>query len=540
MSHFDEMTCLLYLEGQLERSRALELSGHAEVCPDCRALLRALGSETRLLAKAIVEEDESLPARLVAPPARDATSWAWIVSFGLATAGAYTLWTGMIDPWRQQLSQAGFGESSLLTILFFSGAFWKGWGSMLNTMEFLAATTLGLLAFGLLRRRWRRWTTIAVVVGALAATLAVPPKAAAAEIKGHSHTYTLPAGETVKNDLIVGAKTARIDGTVDGDLIVFCQNLTVNGRVTGDVLAFTQFLRINGQVDGNIRAFVNTAALSGTVAKNVSTFSQNLTLDPKAQVGGSLIAFGEDLTLDGRVGRDLLLAGARLQLNGFTGGNVKMHGDQLTIGSTAAIRGKATFEGHHQPDVSSSAKLASPLEVKIVQRRPNYALPRFYWHQALFWAAAFILGLVMVLLVPGFFADVVRSSRRYGPALGFGALTLFATPILAIIACVTIVGLALGLSTLLVWIVALYAAQLFVGAWLGETLLGEPSGTGAVLGRLAVGLLIVKAAEAVPYLGGWVKLLVIIWGMGAMALAIYRRARPQVAQGVAAPSSATL
>src|SRR5207245_1214623 len=67
MSHFDEMTCLLYLEGQLERPRALELVAHAEGCAECRALLRALERESRLLAHALVEEDETVPARLLAP-----------------------------------------------------------------------------------------------------------------------------------------------------------------------------------------------------------------------------------------------------------------------------------------------------------------------------------------------------------------------------------------------------------------------------------------------------------------------------------------
>ncbi|PYU12386.1 MAG: hypothetical protein DMG29_14260, partial [Acidobacteria bacterium] len=108
------MTCLLYLEGQLERPRALELVAHAEGCAECRALLRALERESRLLAHALVEEDETVPARLLAPPVSDKTPWAWIVSFGLAAAGAYTLWTGVVEPWRQELSRAGFGGDSLI------------------------------------------------------------------------------------------------------------------------------------------------------------------------------------------------------------------------------------------------------------------------------------------------------------------------------------------------------------------------------------------------------------------------------------------
>ena len=40
--HLDEMSCMLYLEGQLDRARALEVSNHTQTCAACRTLLRAI------------------------------------------------------------------------------------------------------------------------------------------------------------------------------------------------------------------------------------------------------------------------------------------------------------------------------------------------------------------------------------------------------------------------------------------------------------------------------------------------------------------
>ncbi len=530
MSHFDEMTCLLYLEGQLERPRAAELAAHAEGCTECRALLRALERESRWLTRALVEEDETVPGRLLAPPARDATPWAWVISFGLASAGAYALWTGIIEPWRQQLSQAGFGGSNMLAILFFQGAFWKGWGDMLNAMQFLAMLTLGVVAFGLLRRTWRRWTTIVVVMGAVATALALPPGASAAETK-HVQSYSLNSGEVVKGDLFLSAARTRIDGTVEGDLVVFTQSLTVNGHVTGDVLACAQIARINGQVDGNVRGFINTMTLNGAVGKNVMAFAQTLELDPQGQVGGSLTAFVANSSLEGRVGRDLMLFTGRGQLNGFVGGNARLKGDrELTIGPNAEIRGKATFSGPSAPEVSPSAKLASPLEIKIVKRGRDYTRPRFYLGLALLWGVAFLFGVLIALLMPGFFAAVVRSSHRYGVSLGVGAITLCAGVILAVIAVLLLfIGLGGGMVVLLLFAPALYSAQVFVGTWLGEKLLGPSTGTGKVLGRLALGLLVIRVVWLVPYLGWIIWLAVHLWGVGALTLTLYKTARPQVA-----------
>jgi hypothetical protein len=39
-------------------------------------------------------------------------------------------------------------------------------------------------------------------------------------------------------------------------------------------------------------------------------------------------------------------------------------------------------------------------------------------------------------------------------------------------------------------------------------------------------------ATGIPHLGGWVRFAVWIWGMGAIALAIYRKLQPMIAPNV--------
>jgi hypothetical protein len=162
----------------------------------------------------------------------------------------------------------------------------------------------------------------------------------------------------------------------------------------------------------------------------------------------------------------------------------------------------------------------------------NYSSPRFYWHQVLLWGASFVFGLVVLLLAPGFFFDAERACGKTAQAVGFGLLFLFATPIAAIILCVTIVGLGVGISTLFLYFIAIYSAQVFVGSWLGERILGSGVGVGSGLGRLALGLLLLRAVGMLPYVGHWISFLVVAWGLGAMVLALYRYMRPQLAPAI--------
>ncbi len=528
--HFDEMTGLLYLEGQLDAGRASEVSAHLGSCALCREIVHALETEDVWLREALAVDDEFIPARLMAAPQRGAAHWGWIAAFALATGGAYTLWSGFVEPWLAQASQAGFTQGNLLTMLFFTGAFWKGWDAMRSLMEFMAVATLGTVAIWLLRKQWQRFTAIAFVMGALVlGTLARAPSAAAADVEHGNPGYTLPAGQEVKTDLIVAAERTRIDGDVDGDLIVFSDNLTVNGHVKGDILAFGAEVRVNGPVDGNVRVWCQSFTLDSAVARNAMAWTGASEFDQKSAVGGTLTMFSGSTQLDGKIAGDLLAYVGDLNIGGSLGHDATIRGRQLSVGPSAEIVGRTKYTGDRQAEVSPGAKLGSPIEFTVVKRGQNYNHPGYYWHQVMYWGASFVLGLAILLLAPVFFFDTEQMCKKVGPAVGFGALFLFATPIGAIIVCATIVGLSVGIPVLLFYGVAVYAAKIFVGAWLGEQLLGAGVGVGHALGRLALGLAILRGVRMLPYVGLLAGLLIVMWGLGAVVLALHRRISPPAA-----------
>jgi len=536
MSHFDEITGLFYLEGELDANREREVSTHLSACAECRRLLQALQRENIWLRESLAAQEEAIPARLaLAPGRRSAAPWAWLTALGMGAGGAYTLWSGLVDPWLAQASEAGFTQGNLLTMLLFSGAFWKGWDAMQSLIEFLAVATLGIFFVWLVRRHRRRFSVAGFVLtaGLGLSMLALPSSASAAEVVHGDPNYTLPAGEEIKTDLIVAAQHTRIDGDVDGDLIVWSRSITVNGHVKGDILAFGQELRVNGPVDGNVRAFSQSFTLNGSVAKNVMTWAREFDMDEKARVGGTMTLGSANVQLDGRVDGDLLAFVEDLDINGSLGHDARIRSQRLRIGPNAAIAGHTKYRGGRQPEVASGARLKSPME--ILERRrpmPSYASPRMYWHQILAWGASLLFGVLLLLLAPAFFADTENASKRFGPAIGLGLLFLFAIPIAAILACLTIVGLGVGITTILLYIVALYSAQVFIGAWLGEKLMGPGIGTGALIGRLAIGLAILRLLRLLPFAGHLITLIVVMWGLGAMVMAIHRRIRPQFAPAV--------
>ena len=532
--HFDEMTCLLYLEGQLEKERALELSAHIGACPECRKLLRALENEGRWLRESLEGGEESVPARLLEPPRRAPVPWGWLITLGFGSAGAYALWSGVVEPWQKQFSQAGFTQGNFVAMIFFSSAFWKGWGDMRNLIEVLAAISVMAIIGYLLRNSWRRWAAFGLVMGALGFSFAWPTTAAAGEGHHGEPNYTLPAGQTVNTDLFVAGQAVRIDGDVNGDLFCWGQTVTINGHVSGDVIGWAQEVKINGRVDGNVRDWSQVLSIMGSVGKNVLSFNQRLEVDPKGSVGGSVTTFGEEIELDGPVAKDVESSSETTEMNSTIGGNVSVRSDNVEVGSGADLKGQLVYRGDKAPRIDSAAKVVGPVRAEYEERTPEYKKPKTYFHRLLGWAAALAFGLMLMLISPPFFGDVVRTTDRVWSACGIGMLVLPGAVLAGIIACITVVGLAVGIATFLIYAIALYSAKVFVGAWIGEKILGEGLTTGAMFGRTALGLLIVSLLRLIPWVGGLVGFVVLVWGLGAISITAFKKIRPAVASAATA------
>ncbi len=536
--HVDEMTLLLYVERQLDRQSAQEVSLHTQTCDKCLTLLRALDRESRLLTRSLLEQDEPLPARLAEFQAKVKRSmqWIWGLVFAMAFLGVYALYSGYIEPWEQQVEQAGFSGTNLLSLLVFQGAFWKGWQSMFTLVEFVALASFAGFALFLVRKYLRRSTTLAVMFASMGLFLMAPTPASAQEVTvdmnmKHHPSLEVKKDEVLKRDLYFFGSQLRIDGTVDGDVYTFAQQVDVGGHITGDIICVARSVRISGQVDGNVRAVTNNITIRGTVDKSVTTMNEDANLESAGKVGHNFTAFAQIVTLDGKVGRDVLAMFNEATISGTIGGNFKAKGEALTIASSAQIDGQTKFEGDKPADVASAAKLASPLQYSKLEHKSRTERGVGYYIWQIVWMSAYLLfGLVLLSVLPQFSREAAANVEKIGASYGLGVLVIFAVPIAAFIACMTVVGLFVGVSAFFLWYASLYFAQVIVGTAVGQWMLGKTNETWPLIGRMAVGVVLLRVCMAIPHIGVWIKYaIVVIWGLGAISIALYRRLQPVVA-----------
>ncbi len=324
------------------------------------------------------------------------------------------------------------------------------------------------------------------------------------------------SGEVIDGDLYVGGETIIIDGTINGDLIAAGKIIRVNGPVNGNIIAIGGTVHINSEVTHAVRIIGETLNISGTIGRDLLVAGEKVSLSSTAEIGN-----------------DLLLGAGTALIDGLIKGDINSGVENLTILSTANIQGKLTYTSENEATIQSGSQIKGPITHKLPDIKERLAvgahrLPDVkerltlvgFWGRVIGFLMTLLLGIVIVLLAPRRMKAITESIRtRPWASFGWGVIILIFTPIAALIACITIIGLPLGLITLVLYGITLCLTQLFAGLFIGQLIIGssgEVVSKGALVGALALGLAILSLLRLIPYLDFVIGLATVLFGLGAI------------------------
>lgn len=522
-----EFKSAVYADGELPDNEAREIAAHLANCSSCRRLVDSLRVESRVLVHSFQEtafiefelEDETLGA-----PQGKSLTVTRFAAFVLAMSVLLRPILSILEEtelpegvdWLNPFSTSGKVNllATALTTVF--PALVDFLESILSNANWIAFTAILFLALMLLPRR----SILTNAILAVLALLTVFSSSSYALDVRRGENVTVPAGETVDDTLVVTAGNVIVDGVVTGDLIAFVQRVTIRGTVRGNVISFAQRVEVEGTVEGSVMSFAQSVQTRGRVARNLYAFAQTTSISREGRVDGNATVFAGESEFDGTVGKDA---------HAFAG-SVNVTGEAHIGGNLAARVNKA--ENVH---IQSGAAIGGKTSIQESQARPNrYSTVSFYVWQTIWLAGALAAGLILFMLVPAFSRVNLGTSREMLMSAGIGFLVMIATPVAAVIAMITLVGLPLGLITLILWLVAAYLAKVVIAAFLGRSLLTQNGDAHPAMPLvLLAGLLPIYIAINLPFVGGLVNFLVTALGLGALAVTMYRlrpwRQAPQAA-----------
>ena len=540
MSCLPETTWLLYVDGELAPPERRTAESHLVRCESCRALVLALREEADLLEGILVGAPEPAAAP-VGSRAEGFTLGAPAALAAVLAAGAVL--SALLEDtvpsgfgWLNPLRLAGAYEM-LFDVFFLARDEAPG---LLTLVAGLAATAsiaaLAFFAAGVLARRVGGAATLAVALTALA-WVAAPP-AEAFELR-HEERIVIEAGEVVRGTLVVSAESVRIDGTLEGDLMVAAERLTIHGTVDGNVFAWARDVDVTGRVVGGLHAGGERVRVDGRVDGAVYSFGEVFELAREASVGRDVGHGGREALIEGRVGRDVVFYGEELQLVGRVDRDVSVLGaERVRVLGTADIAGDLTAIVGSDDDleIADGARVAGTVEAKRGERHlrgmlGHWTQPMFYVWLVVRIVAALLLGILVYSVFPGLFAADLPDAGSFVRALGIGFAVLVATPLALVVVALTLVGIPVAVLGLFLYVVACFLGVVCAAALLGRTVFGDPEvPTLAAFARLlGFGLVLAALAASLPWVGGAVKIVLLLVGLGLVverARAVFYSLRP--------------
>ena len=107
-----------------------------------------------------------------------------------------------------------------------------------------------------------------------------------------SGDYSLPAGDTIDEDVTVTGGNAQIDGVISGDLAVMGGTVDVNGLIDGDVAVLGGNLDITGVIEGDAAVFGGNIKNRGTIDGELHVIGGTVYLDSASVVTGDISMVG--------------------------------------------------------------------------------------------------------------------------------------------------------------------------------------------------------------------------------------------------------
>ncbi|MFZ2199846.1 MAG: hypothetical protein WAV40_03605, partial [Microgenomates group bacterium] len=265
-----------------------------------------------------------------------------------------------------------------------------------------------------------------------------------------------------------GAITIPANQTIDDDLFIAGESVAISGNIKGDVFVGT----------GNLT--LTHAIIEGSLIVGAG----NVTIDKDSKIGGSLIVGAGNLTSSAPVGRNVMAGAGSIYLNSKVGKEARLGAGNIELGPLTSVTGDLTYAlgedtSTIKQDPSSTisgsvTRYTPPVASKQELDKAKQDLSRFGTVARSGWLLISFIGSLLVgFLILKLFPKTSQGlasqvSTSLMPSLGIGFLIIVASVPVFLVLCLTIIGLPLAGLLFLLFCLELHLAKLVASFALGQ------------------------------------------------------------------------
>jgi hypothetical protein len=332
----------------------------------------------------------------------------------------------------------------------------------------------------------------------------------------------------VQEDLYLAGGNVSVQAQVEGDVSAAGGRVAIEDTVGGDVAAFGGSIDLRATVRDDARLGGGEVDVRGSIGDDLLAAGGHVNIAPEARIGGRAWLAGGTLEISGRVGKGLKAAGGEIVIAGEILGDAELLGETIELRPGAVIHGQLKYRSPHAAKIDPEARVLGAV-VQMPLEAPPAARAGQAGGRVFMLLSLFVTALALYLLFPRFALASARDVRAAPwQALALGLAVLASGPLVVILLLASVVGLWLGLSLLVLYLVLLllgYLTGVLFVADAGLQRLGKSgeAGKGWVIAALAATLVLLALLRWVPVLGGLIAFLLLLAGLGALTRALWRR-----------------
>jgi cytoskeletal protein CcmA (bactofilin family) len=352
-----------------------------------------------------------------------------------------------------------------------------------------------------------------------------------------------------------GSNVYRANGNVSlaapvkGDFYAAGGRVTVDQPVAGDATLAGGSVTVKAAVGDDLRAAGGDVKIESKVGGELYVCAGNITLSNSAVVADAVTLFAGNINIEGKLKGPLKIYARRVVLNAEVAKDVELNAEEIELGPQAKLGAGLRYPVDAQFKTAEGVVIGGAVTRGVAMNgRPDTHHDR-EWHgqsmgRAAGWAGTIggaVASFVGLLAAAALFLLVFTGfSRRASstiqatpwPALAAGIAVLLGTPMLAMLLLVTLIGIPLGIALIMIfplmllmgWVVGVFGIAQRLQHGFQK---GKPSGSRtALIGFFALTLLLVLLVGSIPFIGFFILLAVLLLGLGACALELYRQVRP--------------
>ena len=304
------------------------------------------------------------------------------------------------------------------------------------------------------------------------------------------------------------------------DTTSFTAGNEINMSSTIDGINFVAGNDVNlSSTQDYIVAAGNTIKLENASAKDA--FIAGYSISIKSSNVRSLFAAGNTIDVYSEVLRDAYLAGNKVTIHSTINGDARIAASEIVIGEEAVINGILSYPEDAKLTVADSAVVSEMKKYKSVNIDLDEPIIDRTTMAILSFLSLLVVAYVLLLTNNRFFKQIDKEEKNassFFKTVLIGLASLIAIPLASIIIMITIIGIPLGIISLILYGIFLYLAFVPTAYYLGNWILKDKIKNDYLL--LGLSLLVVYVLKYLPIIGGLAGFIFLTFGLGTFVISM--------------------